>query len=68
MALVEVVEFTDPACPFAWSAEPSRWWLRWRYGDQIGWNVRMIVLSESVAELEERGLQTVGSDGLWTLA
>lgn len=56
MALVDVVEFTDPACPFAWSAEPSRWWLRWRYGDQIAWTVRMIVLAEGVAELEERGL------------
>jgi hypothetical protein len=24
---------TDPACPFAFSAEPSRWRLRWHYGE-----------------------------------
>lgn len=56
MALVRVVEFTDPACPFAWSAEPIRWRLRWRYGNQIEWRLRMIVLSETVAELEQHGL------------
>ena len=56
MALVTVTEFTDPACPFAWSAEPSRWRLRWRYGDQIEWTLRMVVLSETVAELEQKGL------------
>ena len=67
MALVDVVEFTDPACPFAWSAEPTRWWLRWRYGDQIAWTLRMIVLSETTAELEQRGLTPERLSEGWTM-
>jgi predicted DsbA family dithiol-disulfide isomerase len=37
--------FTDPTCPFAYSAEPTRWRLKWLYGDQISWQTSMIVLS-----------------------
>jgi 2-hydroxychromene-2-carboxylate isomerase len=37
--------FTDPTCPFAYSAEPSRLRLKWLYGDQLLWQTRMIVLS-----------------------
>ena len=33
--LMEIRLFTDPACPFAFSAEPSRWRLRWHYGEQL---------------------------------
>ena len=32
---MEIRLFTDPACPFAFSAEPSRWRLSWHYGDQL---------------------------------
>jgi predicted DsbA family dithiol-disulfide isomerase len=42
---LEITLFTDPACPFAFSAEPTRWRLRWHYGDQIRWRLRMIVLT-----------------------
>ena len=44
MAL-EITLFTDPACPFAFSAEPVRQRLRWHYGDQLHWRIRMIVLT-----------------------
>ncbi len=44
MAL-EITLFTDPACPFAFSAEPVRQRLRWHYGDQLRWRLRMIVLT-----------------------
>jgi predicted DsbA family dithiol-disulfide isomerase len=37
--------FTDPACPYAYSSEPSRWRLNWLYGDQLTWRNTMIVLS-----------------------
>jgi 2-hydroxychromene-2-carboxylate isomerase len=37
--------FTDPACPFAFSAEPVRQRLRWHYGDGLSWMMRMIVLT-----------------------
>jgi 2-hydroxychromene-2-carboxylate isomerase len=49
---LEVTLFTDPACPFAFSAEPSRWSLRWHYGDQLRWHVRMIVLTLEPGEAE----------------
>lgn len=55
MSDVLITEYTDPACPWAYSAEPFRQRLNWLYGDRIEWHVRMVVLSESVAELEERG-------------
>jgi predicted DsbA family dithiol-disulfide isomerase len=48
-------EFTDPACPFAFSAEPGRLKLRWLYGDQIEWHPRMVVLSESPRDYEAKG-------------
>ncbi|MEA2412652.1 MAG: hypothetical protein QOC77_3213 [Thermoleophilaceae bacterium] len=48
-------EFTDPACPFAFSAEPARLKLRWLYGDQIEWHPRMVVLSESPHDYEAKG-------------
>lgn len=44
MSVLEIREFTDPRCPWAFSAEPSRWRLRWLFGDQIRWEPRMVVL------------------------
>ena len=44
-ATVQITLFTDPACPFAFSAEPVRLALRWRYGDGLDWRLRMIVLT-----------------------
>jgi predicted DsbA family dithiol-disulfide isomerase len=50
MAELAITEFTDPACPFAWSAEPFRRRLEWLYGDQLEWSVRMVGLSSKVEE------------------
>jgi predicted DsbA family dithiol-disulfide isomerase len=52
--VIAIEHFTDPTCPFAFSAEPQRWRLRWLYGDQLRWTDRMVVLSENPAELEEK--------------
>jgi 2-hydroxychromene-2-carboxylate isomerase len=49
---VEITHFTDPACPFAFSAEPVRFRLRWHYGDQLTWKTRMIVLTLEPGESE----------------
>ncbi len=49
---LEITLFTDPACPFAFSAEPVRWRLRWHYGDQLVWRTRMIVLTLERGEAE----------------
>jgi predicted DsbA family dithiol-disulfide isomerase len=50
---IEITEFTDPACPFAFSAEPVRWRLRWHYGEQLRWRIRMIVLTLEPGEAEK---------------
>jgi predicted DsbA family dithiol-disulfide isomerase len=49
---LEITLFTDPACPFAFSAEPVRWRLRWHYGEQLVWQTRMIVLTLEPGEAE----------------
>ena len=33
--MIDVTLYTDPACPFAFSAEPARLRLRWHYGDGL---------------------------------
>jgi predicted DsbA family dithiol-disulfide isomerase len=53
-AVVAIEHFTDPTCPWAFSAEPNRWRLRWLYGDQLSWTDRMVVLSEDAAAMQER--------------
>lgn len=47
MADVRITEFTDPGCPWAYSAEPVRRRLQWLYGDRIEWEARMVVLADS---------------------
>src|SRR3954467_6396703 len=49
---LEITHFTDPACPFAFSAEPVRLRLRWLYGEQLDWRTRMIVLTLEPGEAE----------------
>src|SRR3954453_6562156 len=49
---LEITHFTDPACPFAFSAEPVRMRLRWHYGEQLVWRTRMIVLTLEPGEAE----------------
>jgi 2-hydroxychromene-2-carboxylate isomerase len=51
--VIDVTVFTDPACPFAFSAEPIRWRLRWHYGDALRWTPRMIVLTLEPGEAEK---------------
>src|SRR4051794_21948520 len=50
MTSLDVTIFTDPACPFAFSAEPVRQRLRWHYGDQLRWTTRMILLTREPGE------------------
>src|SRR5919199_5264850 len=53
MATIEITHFTDPACPFAFSAEPVRYRLRWHYGEQLVWRTRLIVLTLEPGEAEK---------------
>jgi predicted DsbA family dithiol-disulfide isomerase len=54
-AAIEITNFTDPACPFAYSAEPHRLRLRWTHGDQLTWKTRMVGLSERPEDYLEKG-------------
>ncbi|HSD78746.1 MAG TPA: DsbA family protein [Solirubrobacteraceae bacterium] len=58
MADVCITEFTDPGCPWAYSAEPFRRRLDWLYGDRLEWRVRMVVLARSPDDYERKGFTT----------
>lgn len=51
---VVITEFTDPACPWAYSAEPVRRRLDWLYGDRLAWRTCMVGLYASVEESAAR--------------
>ncbi|MCW2924515.1 MAG: hypothetical protein JWM98_1919 [Thermoleophilia bacterium] len=52
---MQVVHYTDPACPFAFSAEPQRLQLEWHYGDQLEWRTVLVGLAADAAEMEAKG-------------
>ena len=52
---MQLTHFSDPGCPWAWSAGPALATLHWRYGDQLQWQFVMIGLSETAAQYERRG-------------
>jgi 2-hydroxychromene-2-carboxylate isomerase len=53
--VIAVTHFTDPGCPWAYSAWPAHTTLRWRYGDQLRWTLVMIGLTEEAAQYAARG-------------
>jgi 2-hydroxychromene-2-carboxylate isomerase len=53
--VVSVTHFTDPACPFAFSAEPRMRRLEWLYGDALEWSTVLVVLSERPEDHEAKG-------------
>jgi protein-disulfide isomerase-like protein with CxxC motif len=55
MPAIDVTHFSDPGCPWAWSASPALATLQWRYGDQLAWRHVMIGLTESGSVYEGRG-------------
>ena len=55
MSEVVITEFTDPGCPWAYSAEPFRRRLHWLYGDAIEWRRRMVVLAEDPQDYLDKG-------------
>ncbi|MEY2441172.1 MAG: hypothetical protein QOJ46_598, partial [bacterium] len=50
-----VTHFTDPGCPWAYSASPALATLRWRYGDQLRWTLVTIGLAEDASRYEKIG-------------
>jgi 2-hydroxychromene-2-carboxylate isomerase len=53
--VIDVTHFTDPGCPWAYSAAPAHATLRWRYGAQLRWRLVMIGLTEEAAQYAARG-------------
>jgi 2-hydroxychromene-2-carboxylate isomerase len=53
--MIEIEHFTDPGCPWAYSAWPAHTTLRWRYGDQLSWTLVTIGLTERASEYAARG-------------
>src|SRR3954454_18268395 len=47
--------FTDPGCPWAYSANPAFAVLQWRYADGLDWRIVTIGLSESTEHYERLG-------------
>ena len=35
--VLDIIEYTDPVCSWAWGSEPKLRLLRWRYGDRANW-------------------------------
>jgi len=53
--MIDVTHFSDPGCPWAYSASPALTTLRWRYGDQLRWMLVTIGLAEDPALYAARG-------------
>ncbi len=56
--MLEISLFTDPGCPWAFSAEPLRRKIEWLYGDHASWELVMVGLAEDPAEYEAKGFTT----------
>lgn len=52
---ISITHFSDPGCPWAYSAWPALSTLLHRYGDQLDWRLVMIGLSEDASRYEEHG-------------
>jgi 2-hydroxychromene-2-carboxylate isomerase len=55
VAEIAVTHYTDPGCPWAYSARPAHAVLRWRYGRQFDWRLVMIGLAEDPRRYVENG-------------
>jgi len=67
MSTISVTHFTDPGCPFAYSASPALAVLRWRYRQQLRWRVVTIGLAEDPQRYIDAGYtptrSTLGQQG-----
>ncbi|HET9126052.1 MAG TPA: DsbA family protein [Solirubrobacteraceae bacterium] len=57
--MINATLFSDPACPWAYSASPALRVIEWRYGDQIEWRLITIGLTEHADQYASRGYTPV---------
>jgi protein-disulfide isomerase-like protein with CxxC motif len=60
-APITTTHFSDPGCPWAYSASPAHAVLRWRFGAQLTWRLVLIGLTESHEQYVARGYTPVRS-------
>ncbi|HTI34123.1 MAG TPA: DsbA family protein [Miltoncostaea sp.] len=65
-ATLDVTLYTDPGCPWAYSALPALRVLEWRYDAALHWRLVVIGLAESAEQYVARGYSTVGRALGWT--
>ena len=53
--VISATLYSDPACPWAYSANPAFRVLEWRYGAQLDWRFVLIGLTESAEQYVARG-------------
>jgi predicted DsbA family dithiol-disulfide isomerase len=53
--MIDATLYSDPGCPWAYSANPSLRVLEWRYRDQLRWRLALIGLTEDASQYEARG-------------
>lgn len=54
-APIQVTHFTDPGCPWAYSANPFLTKLKWRFGDGLDWTLVTIGLTDDAEHYRQRG-------------
>jgi predicted DsbA family dithiol-disulfide isomerase len=54
-APIQVTHFTDPGCPWAYSANPFLTKLQWRFGAQLDWTLVTIGLADDAQRYLDRG-------------
>jgi 2-hydroxychromene-2-carboxylate isomerase len=52
---IAITHFTDPGCPWAYSASPALAALDYRYGEQLSWRLVTIGLTERAQQYVDRG-------------
>jgi predicted DsbA family dithiol-disulfide isomerase len=58
---VEATLYSDPVCPWAYSAHPALRVLEWRYRDGLRWRLVVIGLHETTERMLERGYDPLRS-------
>jgi len=53
---IHVTHYSDPGCPWAYSANPALSALQWRFGDQLAWRLVLIGLAETADRYVSRGM------------
>ncbi len=59
--MLSITYFTDPGCPWAYSASPALTVIRWRYADQLDWRVTTVGLADDPERYVSRGYTPAGS-------